>query len=317
MLRVQDWLPYNHAGTATTQMNGLVIGTQFGDDGALYMTRYPVTCCRNSVNATHAVQIVKVTFDVYEESTAPSTSVELDPAAPGAGKTYPGPLSLKFTASDAAGNGQIVAGVDYIEHRVTLNGGVGDWVRTANVGIANPFTASPEALTAHGNYVVEYRAVDRGGNASETKSVSFTIFQPTTQISNVNATVPSVLGLNVGPISFGAFAPGVAQQYTGTGTATVTSSWANAALSVRDATGTNVGRLVNGSAVLASTLQASDSAGSFANVTATARTLKTWAAPVSNEASMLTFRQSIGGTEALANGSYSKQLTFTLTTTTP
>ena len=51
MLRVQDWLPYNHAGSATAQQNSLVIGTQFGDDGALYMARYPVTCCRNSTRA--------------------------------------------------------------------------------------------------------------------------------------------------------------------------------------------------------------------------------------------------------------------------
>ena len=51
MLRVQDWLPYNHAGSATTQQNSLVIGTQFGDDGALYMARYPVTCCRNNTSA--------------------------------------------------------------------------------------------------------------------------------------------------------------------------------------------------------------------------------------------------------------------------
>ena len=52
MLRVNDWLPYNNAGTATTQQNSLVIGTQFGDDGALYMARYPVTCCRNNTSAT-------------------------------------------------------------------------------------------------------------------------------------------------------------------------------------------------------------------------------------------------------------------------
>ena len=31
----------------------------------------------------------------------------------------------------------------------------------------------------------------------------------------------------------------------------------------------------------------------------------------------MTFRQSIGATEALAMGGYSKSLTFTLTTTTP
>ena len=45
-----------------------MIGTQFGDDGALYMARYPVTCCRNNTNATRQVQIVKITFDVYEET---------------------------------------------------------------------------------------------------------------------------------------------------------------------------------------------------------------------------------------------------------
>lgn len=44
---------------------------------------------------------------------------------------------------------------------------------------------------------------------------------------------------------------------------------------------------------------------------------KTWTAPVSSESSVLTFRQSIGATEALPMGQYSKTLTFTLTTTTP
>ena len=106
MLRVHDWLPYNHAGTAATQQNSLVIGTQFGDDGALYMARYPVTCCRNNTNAVHAVQIVKVSFDVYEETTAPTTTVALDPATPGAGRTYTGPGHGELHARpDAAGSG--------------------------------------------------------------------------------------------------------------------------------------------------------------------------------------------------------------------
>ena len=79
MLGVKDWLPYNNAGTATTQQNSLVIGTQFGDDGALYMARYPVTCCRNNTNASSTVQIVKISFDVYEETDAPSVTAAFDP----------------------------------------------------------------------------------------------------------------------------------------------------------------------------------------------------------------------------------------------
>jgi hypothetical protein len=200
---------------------------------------------------------------------------------------------------------------------VTLNGAAGDWVRTTNVGTANPFKSSP-TFSDMGNYVIEYRAVDRGGSAAATKSVAFTIFSPTSVNSDVKATVPSTLGLAVTPITLGAFVPGVANQYTGTGTATVTSTWPSASLSVLDLSGNNAGRLVNGSSALASTLQVSDLNATFQNISATtSRTLKTWAAPVSSENSTLTFRQSIAANEALVMGGYSKSLTFTLTTTTP
>jgi len=316
MLRVHDWLPANFAGNGVADLNGFVIGSKFGQDGALYITRYPVGCCRNQTNANTRVQIAKITFEVYDESTAPETSIALDPATPGAGRTYPGPVTVNFTSRDVAGAGQVVSGVDYVEHRVNINGAPGEWVRTSNTGTANPFTHSA-TISAHGNYVVEFRSVDRGGNASEARSVAFTVFAPTTVTSEVRATVMGTLGLTVSPITLGAFMPGVANQYTGTGTANVTSSWPNASLTVHDATGTNVGRMTNGSAVLASPLQASDAAGTFANLTATPRALKTWAAPVSGENTTLTFRQSIAANEALAHGVYSKAVTFTLTTTTP
>ena len=39
--------------------------------------------------------------------------------------------------------------------------------------------------------------------------------------------------------------------------------------------------------------------------------------PVSNDAVTITFTQDIGATDALRTGSYSKTLTFTLSTTTP
>ena len=42
-----------------------------------------------------------------------------------------------------------------------------------------------------------------------------------------------------------------------------------------------------------------------------------WTAPVSNDKVTLTFKQAIGANDALRTGTYSKTLTFTLSTTTP
>ena len=42
-----------------------------------------------------------------------------------------------------------------------------------------------------------------------------------------------------------------------------------------------------------------------------------WTAPASNEAVTIDFKQHIGATDALRTGSYSKTLTFTLSTTQP
>ena len=64
--------------------------------------------------------------------------------------------------------------------------------------------------------------------------MTFWINRPTTVTGKVSAIVPSTLGLAVNPLSLGPFIPGVAQTYTGTTTATVTSSWPNAQLSVYD-----------------------------------------------------------------------------------
>ena len=45
--------------------------------------------------------------------------------------------------------------------------------------------------------------------------------------------------------------------------------------------------------------------------------VKTWTAPTSNESVPITFTQAIGANDALRTGTYSKTLTFTLSTTTP
>ena len=140
MLRVNDWLPYNNAGTATTQQNSLVIGTQFGDDGALYMARYPVGCCRNNTSATSRCRSSRSRSTSTRRPTPRPRRPRSIPATPGNGRTYTGPVTLNFTSTDPANAdpAQPQAGVDYIEHRVTLNGVPGPWERSTNAGHREP-----------------------------------------------------------------------------------------------------------------------------------------------------------------------------------
>ncbi|HWK29053.1 MAG TPA: M14 family zinc carboxypeptidase [Solirubrobacter sp.] len=131
----------------------------------------------------------------------------------------------------------------------------------------------------------------------------------------VGGVVPATLALTLGaPASFGAFAPGVAAEYTASTTATVTSTAGDATLTVRDPSSVAPGRLVNGTFALASPLEARGDGGAFAPLTAT---LRAFDGPVSNGNVDVAFRQRIGASEPLRTGAYSKTLTFTLSTTTP
>ncbi len=135
----------------------------------------------------------------------------------------------------------------------------------------------------------------------------------------VGGSVPATLALTLGsPATFGAFTPGLAKDYTASTMANVISTAGDATLSVADPSATNTGKLVNGSFALPQALQASGG-GAFAPVggSASPTMLKTWAAPTSNEAATVMFKQSIAATDALRTGTYSKTLTFTLSTTTP
>ncbi len=126
----------------------------------------------------------------------------------------------------------------------------------------------------------------------------------------VSGTVPATLSLTLGPApNLGAFIPGVAGTYTASSTATVISSAGDAALSVSDPSPTATGRLVNGTFSLASPL--------LVGGNPLPTTVKTWTGPTSNEAVQIAYSQSIGANEALRTGTYSKTLTFTLSTTAP
>jgi hypothetical protein len=138
---------------------------------------------------------------------------------------------------------------------------------------------------------------------------------PTT---TVGGTVPATLALTLGaPASFGPFSPGVTNDYSATGTATVTSSAGAATLSVADPATAHPGHLVNGGFVLPSALQADANGGAFGPVGNSPLTLLTFAGPVSADQVALGFQQHIDQMDALRTGSYSKTLTFTLSTTNP
>ena len=131
----------------------------------------------------------------------------------------------------------------------------------------------------------------------------------------VGGTVPATLSLilNSAP-SFGAFTPGVARDYFAASTATVTSSAGNAALIVQDTSPFYTNRLVNGSHALAQELQVRNQAGSYQTMPAG---IRFWSGPTAAESVPIEFKQSIGANEPLRTGSYSKTLTYTLSTTNP
>jgi photosystem II stability/assembly factor-like uncharacterized protein len=140
----------------------------------------------------------------------------------------------------------------------------------------------------------------------------------------VGGSVPATLALSLGTAaSFGTFTPGVGKDYSASTTADVLSTAGDTALSVADASGVASGHLVNGSFSLPQPLHAqasSPAAGpgsAFAPVSGDPLALLSWSAPVSHDPVTIALRQTIGGNDALRTGSYSKTLTFTLSTTSP
>jgi photosystem II stability/assembly factor-like uncharacterized protein len=153
---------------------------------------------------------------------------------------------------------------------------------------------------------------------------SFT--ETTSTDGTVSGTVPATLSLTLGtPASFGAFTAGVARVYDASMTANVISTAGDAALSIADPSSTATGHLVNGAFSLPQPLTVAASSpgghsnGAFADVggSAAPTSLLTYSGPISNDPVAVAFKQAIGANDALRTGTYSKTLTFTLSTTTP
>jgi hypothetical protein len=120
------------------------------------------------------------------------------------------------------------------------------------------------------------------------------------QAGGAGGSVPATLSLTLGAnATFGGFTPGLAKDYTASTTANVISTAGDATL-----TSSDPGKLMNGTFALPSPLEVTFSKS-------------TWTAPVSNDPVMINFKQHIGAADALRTGTYTKTLTFTLSTTTP
>ncbi len=131
--------------------------------------------------------------------------------------------------------------------------------------------------------------------------------------------MPATLSLTLGaPVSFGAFTPGVARTYAASTTANVISTAGDATLSVVDPS-TNPRppgqRHVRAGAAARGQRPARPPSPPLSGSAADAEDLHRPGQPTTR--STLDFQQRIGANDPLRTGTYSKTLTYTLSTTNP
>ena len=239
---------------------------------------------------------IDVDFDFFRIGTAdteaPVTTATAS-AQPGADGWYAAPPTITLAASDA---GSGVAKTEY-----AIDGGA--WqVYTA------PFVAPV------GEHTIRYRSTDNAGVVEAEKSVAIKVRANSTEVPVViGGEVPGVLALDVTtPGSLGSFTPGrregLLRRDLGEGHVLRGRREADR----HDPSATATGHLVNGAFALASPLQINGSP-----LAGTPSTLKTWTGPITGDTVALAFKQAISAVEPLRRGTYSKTLTFTLSTTTP
>ena len=180
------------------------------------------------------------------------------------------------------------------------------------------------SMFAIGTTTVSCTATDANGNTSS-GTFDVVVSFVDEDDGEVDGEVPATLNLALGsPAAFSPFTPGLGRDYLASMSATVTSTAADALLTVSDPSATATGHLVNGAFALPQALQANASSaggvgGGYAAVggSAAPTQLLAYAGPVSNDSVTIGFEQSIGANDALRTGTYAKTLTFTLSTTQP
>jgi PKD repeat protein len=234
----------------------------------------------------------------------------------GGGRTVGSPLAAVEVRQDS------VTGPILTTANLTSTGGTGAWASMT----------FPIEMTGKHELFLVFRSVTggaTGGNLFNLNWVEFNgngvTLNKTEAQGSAGASVAATLSLSLGtPAGFGAFVPGVTRTYTASTTANVISTAGDATLSVSDPSPVATGRLVNGTFSLPTPLgvraqSALGTGGAFAPVGGAAAPTQvlTYGAPVANDAVTVTFQQALASSDALRTGSYSKSLTFTLSTTTP
>jgi hypothetical protein len=276
-------------------------------------------------------QTLTWTVDATDPATTATTSTPTatvsQPGADVPEYVFKGPFTLKLASTDDQ--------TGYVEPEFRVDGdgwqNYYGWPTDSNEPFHFSVTGTDIDLLNYGqlNYgthVIEYRAIDAAGNVATAKKMIVTYLDPSaSDVGSAGGTVPATLTLTLGtPASFGGFTPGLRKDYTATMAANVITTAGNAQLSVADPSATATGHLVNGAFSLPSVLQAQASSpagvgSGYAPVggSAAPTPLLTYSLPSSNDPVTVGFQQHIGATDALRTGSYSKTLTFTLSTTSP
>ena len=225
----------------------------------------------------------------------------------------------------------VAASGDQLAFSTFLGGSAGDRAHAVAIdgqgsGYVTGYTSSTDYPTTAGAYDTTHTG---NNEAVVTKLAALEVPEEPEEPANpgepVGGTVPATLSLTLSPpASFGAFAAGVAKDYTASMAANVVSTAADAQLSVADASPAATGHLVNGPFSLPLALRAKASSlagtgGGFADVggSAAPTRLLAYSGPVSNDAVTLSFLQRIEAGDALRAGLYSKSFTFSLSTTSP
>jgi sugar phosphate isomerase/epimerase len=178
------------------------------------------------------------------------------------------------------------------------------------------------------NYTSVARLQFVSGSDAATESVLLAARSTGDALGTVGGDVPSVLNLSIANAggSFGTFVPALARTYETALSASATTTTGDAALSATDWSTTAPGHLVNGAFSLPSALRVralgeGDSPTTafqpLSEVSGQLVPLKGFSGPVTAAPLTLGFQQSIGASDVLRAGTYSKTVTFTLSTNVP